>query len=119
MPLNKSLCVIAASLAALFLTACETARVGWGDGDDHSFSGYPQFADQRSQIRHEIRDGLKHHWLDPEQANDFYRALRLEQQREDLEFREHGWSLPAWDQAEIRASLDVIDQAVGEARGQG
>ena len=108
---------IAAILTSLCLTACETPQGWWGGGDDHSFSGYPQFADQRTHIRREIHDGLKQGWLDREQANDFYRALRLEQQREGLEFREHGWSLPTWDQEEIRASLDVIDQAVSQARG--
>lgn len=118
MPL-KSARWVAAILAALSLAACETPYGGWGVGDDRSFSGYPQFADQRSHIRHEIRDGLRHGRLDREQADDFYRALKLEQQREELAFREHGWSLPAWDQAAIRASLDVIDQAVAEAAIQG
>jgi hypothetical protein len=126
----KTSVLIAASLAALAAPAIASAQSwgGWGAADynrsDYSrgygygFSGYPQFRDEKAHIRAEIRQGLDEGWLDQGDAGRLYSQLRWVQQREAREFREHGWSLPSWDQQAIRSNLDQIDHQVDQARDQ-
>ena len=118
----------AASLAAVALPFAASAqpwgggdynRAAWDYGHYRAFAGYPQFRDEKAHIRAEIREGVEEGWLDDDQAADLYRRIQWVQRREMREFAEHGWSLPDWDQQQIKASLDQIDRSVDLARDGG
>jgi opacity protein-like surface antigen len=119
--------LVAASSATLALPIAASAQSWggdysggqWGYGYRQAFAGYPQFRDEKAHIRAEIREGLNDGWLDRDQAGDLYRQLQWVQRREAREFGAHGWSLPPWDQQQIRSSLDQIDKQVDQARDSG
>jgi hypothetical protein len=126
----KTPLLIVASLAALAAPVIASAQSWWGwdvadynrsdfsRGYGYGFAGYPQFRDEKAHIRAEIRQGLDEGWLDQGEASRLFSQLRGVQQRETREFREHGWSLPSWDQRAIRSNLDQVDRQVDQARDQ-
>lgn len=88
----------------------------WNDGGRYGFRGYPEFRGEKDHILGEIREGLDEGWLGEDQARAFNWRLRRIQQEEASEFREHGWTLPDNDRAEIGSDLHQLDRAIDEAR---
>ncbi len=120
--MNKTLMISLAAAAVCGIALPAAAQswggdysAGWGYAGRGSFD-YPEFRGEVAHIRGEIRDGLEQGWLGDDEARRLSFGLRRIQWREMREFGVHGWDLPVYDQASIRASLDALDRQVDAAR---
>ena len=116
--------ILGLAAAALFGTAASAQGWNgdygsqWGGQYRQSFRDYPEFRDEISHIRQEIRESVNEGWMDDDRARDLGWRLRRVQRREAQEFQAHGWNLPNDDRAEIRSQLNEIDRSVDEARDE-
>lgn len=106
----------AASLLIPVIAPAQTVPEARAYAALEGFNGYPELRSDTDRIRDQIRLGVRDGSLTLDQARDFRSELARIQDDEAVRFRDFGWSLPAPERQDLRASLDDLSDAIDEAR---